>query len=183
MQDGVAVGIGSRDKLGADAAAGAAAAVLHDDALTEDGAEPIGNDARHAVGRPARRERHDEFDRAIGIVLGLREIGAEQRAADVQRYRQQNSNQPGLPSFSAMRLAILPEIARRLQRGVLTFIEMLAHCSKHRAEHLRRQHAGVGVVARAVIAAEQGKRTDRALPPWLKAAAERLAPSALTDVS
>ena len=42
--------------------------------------------------------------------------------------------------------------------GVAAGIEVAAHRREHRAEHLRRQHAGVGVVARAVIAVENGER-------------------------
>ena len=42
----------------------------------------------------------------------------------------------------------------------LQAIQISAHARKHRAKHLRRQHAGVGVVARAVIAGEQRERPD-----------------------
>jgi hypothetical protein len=70
-QDGVAAGIGARDHLGADAAARAAAAVFHDDCLTEHFAEAIGDDAGHAVGRPTGRERHDHSDRPVGKGLAL----------------------------------------------------------------------------------------------------------------
>ena len=47
-------------------------------------------------------------------------------------------------------------------------VEVVAHCSKHRAKHLRRQHAGVGVVARAVIAREQRERADRSAAAMLE---------------
>ena len=36
------------------------------DALTKDGAEPIGDDASHAVDRAARRERHDKLIGRLG---------------------------------------------------------------------------------------------------------------------
>ena len=53
-QDGVAVGIGGRDHLGAVAAACAAAVVLDHDALAEHGAEPVRDDARQpSTGPPA----------------------------------------------------------------------------------------------------------------------------------
>src|SRR5690349_17622882 len=39
-------------------------------------------------------------------------------------------------------------------------VEILPQVLEHGAEHLRRQHAGVGVVARAVIAREQRERAD-----------------------
>src|SRR4051795_13324316 len=55
-----------------------------------------------------------------------------------------------------------------LQRDLLAFVEVLAHCSKHRAKHLRRQHAGVGVVARAMIAREQRERADRGAAAMLE---------------
>jgi hypothetical protein len=104
-EDGVAVGIGAGDHLGADAAAGAAAAVLDHDALTEHGAKPIRDDARHAVGRSARRERHDHLDRTIGIGLGVREISAKkrpaQRPSDAQRDGKQRSDHRGLPAVPA----------------------------------------------------------------------------------
>ena len=78
-QERVAIGIGGRDELAADAAAGAAAVFDHD-GLAEHRAEPVGDDARHAVGRPARRERHDHLDRfPAGISLRVRKIGAVQR--------------------------------------------------------------------------------------------------------
>ena len=37
----------------------------------------------------------------------------------------------------------------------LQAVEISAHSGEHLAEHLRRQHAGVRVVARAVVAGEQ----------------------------
>jgi hypothetical protein len=103
QQDGVAVGVGARDELGADAAARAAAAVLDHDALAEHRAEPVGDDARHAVGRPAGRERHDHLDRLLGRPgLRLRGAGEVQCAGDAQGCRQQGSNDHHacLPEFA-----------------------------------------------------------------------------------
>src|SRR6185503_15448640 len=50
--------------------------------------------------------------------------------------------------------------AGRWARDLLALAEMFTHCSEHGPEHLRRQHAGVGVVAGAVIAREQGEAAD-----------------------
>ena len=71
QKDGVAVGIGGRDELCTDTTTGTAAAVLDHNALAEHGAKPIRDDARHTVGRPARRKRHHELDRTVGIGLRL----------------------------------------------------------------------------------------------------------------
>ena len=63
-QESVAVGIGGGDELAADAAAGPAA-VFDDDGLSEHHSKPLGDDARHAVGRSARREGYDHLDRLL----------------------------------------------------------------------------------------------------------------------
>jgi hypothetical protein len=70
-EKGIAVGIRGCDRLGADAAAGAAAAVLHHNGLAQHGAEPVRDDARHVVGRPAGRERHYHLDWMVRIALRL----------------------------------------------------------------------------------------------------------------
>ena len=44
-------------------------------------------------------------------------------------------------------------------------IQKRAHAGKHVAEHLRRQHAGIGVVARAMIAVEEAKTGGRERMP------------------
>ena len=95
-QEGIAVGIRGRDELCADAAARAAAAVLHHDVLAEDCPEPVRDDACHAVGRPAGRERHDHPDRPIGIGLGVRRLDAVQRPSGAQRCCKQGSHHLGL---------------------------------------------------------------------------------------
>ena len=66
--DGVAVGRGAREPPDADRAAGAAD-ILDDDRLAEERSHPVGDDAPGHVGRAARRERHDQGDRAGGKVL------------------------------------------------------------------------------------------------------------------
>ncbi len=50
---------------------------------------------------------------------------------------------------------------RRGSRRVDSGVEVGAHGSEHGAEHVGRQHAGVRVVARAVIAIEQREPADR----------------------
>ena len=69
-QDGVAVGRRARDRAGADVAR-AAGAVLDDDRLAHRLVQMQRDDARQDVGRPARRPRHQQRDRAVRI--GLRE--------------------------------------------------------------------------------------------------------------
>ena len=44
------------------------------------------------------------------------------------------------------------------ERTLRLRVDELARLTDNGAEHLRRQHAGIGVVARAVIAIEQGQR-------------------------
>ena len=75
--DGVAVGRRARDAADADAAAGAAD-VLDDHRLTERGPHALRQDARHDVGRAARRERHDHRDRPRRIGLRVRAGDAAQ---------------------------------------------------------------------------------------------------------
>ncbi len=70
--DRVAVGRGTHDAADANAAAGTAD-VLDDHGLAKRRAQPIIQDARDGVGRPAGRERHDHGDRPRRI--GLRDGG------------------------------------------------------------------------------------------------------------
>ena len=65
--DGVAVGRGAREPPDADRAAGAAD-ILDDHRLAEERPHLVGHDAPGDVGRAARRERHDQRDRARGKV-------------------------------------------------------------------------------------------------------------------
>ena len=67
-QDGVAVGLGARDRLGADIAAGAAL-VLDHHLLAPDLGQPVGEDARDHVGSAAGRKRHDQSDMTVGPAL------------------------------------------------------------------------------------------------------------------
>jgi hypothetical protein len=66
----VAVGCRGRDPAAADHAA-CAADVLDHQRLSERLAHLLGDDACHHVARAAGRERHDDVDRAIGVVLRL----------------------------------------------------------------------------------------------------------------
>jgi len=70
-QQRVAIGRRCGDARGSDRAAGTAH-VLYDDRLIEHAAHAVGDDARHHVARPARRERHDQCDRAGRVILGAR---------------------------------------------------------------------------------------------------------------
>ena len=69
--DRVAVGRGAREAADADRAAGAAD-ILDNHRLAERSAHLVGHDARGDVGRSARRERHDQRDRARGKIVGMR---------------------------------------------------------------------------------------------------------------
>ena len=64
----VAVGIGFGGDLRADVAGGAGP-VLDDDGLSPFARQPVADHARHDVGGAAGRERHDDLDRAGGIIL------------------------------------------------------------------------------------------------------------------
>ena len=65
--------------------------------------------------------------------------------------------------------AVLSGVPAGPERGagdcLASGVQIGAHARKHLAKHLRRQHAGIRVVARAVIAAEERER------PELRAAA------------
>jgi hypothetical protein len=77
-QDGVAIGLGAH---GAGRAGGAAGArhVLNDHLLAERARHVVGDDARGNVGRAARRERHDQRDRARRIGLGPSDLGRHRK--------------------------------------------------------------------------------------------------------
>jgi hypothetical protein len=78
--DAQRVAVGRRAHGTADAeAARRAADILDDDGLTERGSQRLGQDACEAIGRPARRERHDDRNRARGIDLRR---GAAHRCQD-----------------------------------------------------------------------------------------------------
>ena len=65
-QQRVAIGLGRRDELRREGAAGARP-VLDDDRLAEPGRQMLRDEACHHVDRPARRERHDQLNEALGI--------------------------------------------------------------------------------------------------------------------
>ena len=82
--DGVAVGRGAREPPDADRAAGAAD-ILDDHRLAEERPHPVRHDPPGHVGRAARRERHDQGDRAGGKVLRVNgSAGGNKRQRDVQ---------------------------------------------------------------------------------------------------
>ena len=79
----VAVGRGFRRHVGAEAAA-RAGAVLDHDRLAEHLLHVLAGDARDEVGVAARRERHDQPDRLVGIggERHARQHGDERRCGD-----------------------------------------------------------------------------------------------------
>jgi hypothetical protein len=76
----VAVRRAARDGLGADVARGARP-VVHDGVLAEALVEPVGDQARQDVGRPAGRERDHDPDDPL-------RIGGKSRPGDGQRRKQ-----------------------------------------------------------------------------------------------
>ena len=86
QQDGVAVGRALRDRAAADGAAGAAAVVDHD-RLAEHLAHLVGDDAPDDGGAAAGRERHDQRDRPVGIVL---RAGGRCRQGEPRQQRRRN---------------------------------------------------------------------------------------------
>jgi hypothetical protein len=74
--DRVTVGRCAREPADADRTAGAAD-IFHNHWLAERRAHLVGHDAGRHVGRSARRERHDQRDRARGVIVGMR--GRKQR--------------------------------------------------------------------------------------------------------
>ena len=91
--DGVAVGRGAREPPDADRAAGTAD-IFDDHRLAEERAHLVGDDAAGDVGRAARRERHDQGDRAGGKVLRLNGRAGGQKQREEQRdWRQRDSDE------------------------------------------------------------------------------------------
>jgi electron transfer flavoprotein alpha subunit len=86
-QQRVAVGIGLRDGVRADVAAGAAA-VVDDEVVAERLREPVADVAREDVGRAAGREGHDHLDDAARVVVGGRGRGGGGRAEGGERCNQ-----------------------------------------------------------------------------------------------
>ena len=74
----VAVGLGIERRLGADVAA-TTGLVFDHDGLAPLARQPVEDDARHEVGRPARRIRHDHLHGATGVILGLTRVGQERQ--------------------------------------------------------------------------------------------------------
>lgn len=100
-QNGVAIGVGFRDEFATNAAP-RAATVLDDDDLPQYPAETVGDDARHTVGRAARRKRHHHLDGLFArIRLCLGGVGAAKRACDAEQGRKKGPQHHGdLPDWS-----------------------------------------------------------------------------------
>src|SRR5258706_11783324 len=88
----MAVGSRLRDDLGADDAA-RAGAIVHDDGLSERLAQPLRDDARSDVVAAPGRERRDEADRPVRIVIGAESWRREQRRGAQPEVR--IANKPG----------------------------------------------------------------------------------------
>jgi Dual-action HEIGH metallo-peptidase len=69
LQECIAIGLGTRDRLRVERATGTGT-VLHDHRLLERGIELLSEHARDDVHRPAGRERHDQLDRRTFTELG-----------------------------------------------------------------------------------------------------------------
>ena len=85
-QKGVAVRLGLGRRLGADGAAGTAA-IVDDDALSEQLAHLVGDDARDDGGAASRRKRNDEGDGAVRPGLRL----CMMDAADTAKHKSENA--------------------------------------------------------------------------------------------
>ena len=118
-QQGVAVRIGLGRRLGADRAAGAAA-IVDDDALTEQLAHLVGDDTRDDRGASSRRKRNDERDGAVRPGLRLCMMGA----ADTAERKSKNAK----PSVRAAHPADLHD----------TFVTLLAASSSKGRKSARR---------------------------------------------
>jgi hypothetical protein len=82
-QQGVAVGLGARRRLGGDRSA-AAGAVLYHHGLTKRLLQALRDQARHHVGRSARRARYDDLDGAIRIGRARRTRQQRRRSGAAQ---------------------------------------------------------------------------------------------------
>src|SRR6185503_6657935 len=91
--DGVAVGLGLGDHVGAEHA-GLAGAVLDHDGLLEDLGHALRDHARDHVVRPARRERHDQPDGLARKALRRRQRRREQGTSDQQRSQEFHGHPP-----------------------------------------------------------------------------------------
>ena len=74
----VAVGRRARGRFGAERSC-AAGAVFHHHRLARRLAQSLRDDPRQRIGKPARRERHDDLDGLCGIILGARGSGRDER--------------------------------------------------------------------------------------------------------
>jgi hypothetical protein len=83
QQQGIAVRLRLGRARGAEGAAGAAD-ILDDHLLTERLGHGFGDQPRDRVGRPAGRERHDDGDRIVRIVLRQNRRGRHRRQANQQ---------------------------------------------------------------------------------------------------
>src|SRR5262245_60928512 len=79
-QQRVAVGLGARDRFGAERAAGAGA-ILDDHGLPEDRPEALNHEPRRGVDRPSRRVGHHHLDQPVRIGLRLDATGRAQHRA------------------------------------------------------------------------------------------------------
>jgi hypothetical protein len=88
-QQRVTVGRGARQQLGRDDVRGAGP-IVHDHLLPEGLAHALRQEARDEVRSPARGERHEEADRAVGIagILALCALGLRIDAGGQQQCRQ-----------------------------------------------------------------------------------------------
>src|SRR6476660_5955758 len=120
-QKGVAVRLGLGRRLGADGAAGTAA-IVDDDALSEQLAHLVGDDARDDGGAASRRKRNDEGDGAVRPGLRL----CMMDAADKAKHKSENakrSAQAAHPTTSTTPLSLFVTAssskARRSARRLL----------------------------------------------------------------
>src|SRR5262245_1677344 len=123
-QQRVAVGIGGRHRLGAEAAGGAGA-VLDHDRLPEREREVLGEDARAHIDRTAGRKGDDELDRSrIGI--GLRRRGRDGGGAQDE---QENAD-GGLAQHGPHSTLMPVSLAIAAQRGASAAMKAAKSCGE-----------------------------------------------------
>ena len=135
-QDRVAIGVGARDRLGADIAAGAAL-VLDHHLLAPERGEPVGEDAGDRVGSASRRERNDQANDAARPALCAR--GAHRQGRS-ERRRGGKPDQPAAGDHGCPPRTVAPTV--RAIAAITIHQRLRRYSSTHSAEAWHRYRAG-----------------------------------------
>ena len=150
QQEGVAVGRGLRDRVGADRSGRAAGPVLDDEVLAQRLVELLHQDAGDAVDRSAGRERHHDGDRARGIGLGGGRRGQQRKERERER-----RNRHGLHWDDPFEHCLIcPRIASPVDQQILAGDETGMVRAQKRAigAELRRPAVAFGGIGRGALA-------------------------------